>query len=77
METDESQSSEIGGPSLRLQTAVRLLLRPLVHLLLGRQVTYPLLTRLLKELYVEVASDEFAIEGKRLTDSRINLLTGR
>jgi hypothetical protein len=27
-------------------------------------------------LYVEVASDEFAIEGKRLTDSRINLLTG-
>ncbi len=53
-----------------------MLLRPLVHLLLSRQVTFPILTRLLKDLYVEVVSEEFAIEGKRLTDSRINLLTG-
>ena len=53
-----------------------MLLRPLVHLLLSKQITFPILTTLLKELYVEVASEEFQIEGKRLTDSRINLLTG-
>ena len=76
MESDEIDNPEIAGPSLRLQAAVRMLLRPLVHLLLSRQVTFPILTRLLKDLYVEVASEEFAIEGKRLTDSRINLLTG-
>lgn len=76
MESDETQNPEIAGPSPRLQAAVRMLLRPLVHLLLSRQVTFPILTQLLKDLYVEVASDEFAIKGKRLTDSRINLLTG-
>lgn len=76
MTSDENQNPQIGGPSQRLQSAVRMLLRPLVQLLLSRQITYPILTRLLKDLYVEVASDEFAIEGKRLTDSRINLLTG-
>jgi hypothetical protein len=76
MESDESQNPETSGPSLRLQAAVRRLLRPLVHLLLSRQVTYPNLTQMLKDLYVEVASDEFAIKGKRLTDSRVNLLTG-
>jgi hypothetical protein len=76
MESDETKNPEIAGPSLRLQAAVRMLLRPLVHLLLSRQLTFPILTRLLKDLYVEVASEEFAIKGKRLTDSRINLLTG-
>ncbi|MBW2294752.1 MAG: hypothetical protein JRG94_20935 [Deltaproteobacteria bacterium] len=76
MESDETKNPEIAGASLRLQAAVRMLMRPLVHLLLSRQLTFPILTRLLKDLYVEVASEEFAIKGKRLTDSRINLLTG-
>jgi hypothetical protein len=76
MESDDSQQSDLTGPSVRLLAAARLLLRPLVHLLLSRQVTYPILTGLLKQIYIEVATDEFAIEGKRLTDSRINLLTG-
>ena len=48
----------------------------LVHLLLSRQITFPILSGWLKEIYVEVARSEFAIEGKRLTDSRVHLLTG-
>lgn len=76
MKADESQPSDLAAPSARLLAAARMLLRPLVHLLLSRQVTFPILTGLLKQLYIEVASDEFALAGKRLTDSRINLLTG-
>lgn len=76
MAPDTSQSPDPADPSSRLIAAVRMLLRPLVHLLLSRQVTFPILTGLLKDLYVEVAASEFAITGKRLTDSRMNLLTG-
>jgi hypothetical protein len=52
------------------------LLRPLLRLLLAKGVTYPYLANLLKELYVEVASRHFQIEGKAQTDSRLSLLTG-
>lgn len=76
MAIEENQNPEPAGPSERLQAAVRMLLRPLVHLLLSKQITFPILAGTLKELYVEVASEEFEIEGKRQTDSRINLLTG-
>jgi len=56
--------------------AVTHLLRPLVRLLLRHQFTYPMLVRLLKEIYVEVAVNEFPVPGKAQTDSRISLLTG-
>jgi hypothetical protein len=76
MAVEDNQSPESAGPSRKLQSAIRMLLRPLVHLLLSKQVTFPILTGMLKELYVEVAGEEFEIAGKRQTDSRINLLTG-
>ena len=56
--------------------AIRWMLRPIIRLLVARQIPYPFLTNLLKEVYVEVAETEFALAGKRLTDSRISLLTG-
>ena len=59
-----------------LGRALRTLLRPLVRLLLAHQVTYPALTRLLKEVYVEVADVDFRLPTKRQTDSRVSLLTG-
>jgi hypothetical protein len=59
-----------------LVRALRHLLRPLVRLLLSNHITYPLLSNLLKSVYVEIAEREFALEGKRLSDSRLSLLTG-
>jgi len=59
-----------------LTRALRALLRPLVRLLLSRQITYPALTALLKEVYVEVADEDFQLPNKRQTDSRVSLLTG-
>ena len=59
-----------------LKRALRALLRPLVQLLLSRQITYPALASLLKEIYVAVADEDFQLPEKRQTDSRVSLLTG-
>ena len=63
-------------PPARLVDAVRRILQPLVRLLISYQLTYPLLLRILKSLYVEVAETEFSVGGAPLSDSRINLLSG-
>jgi hypothetical protein len=52
------------------------MLRPLVRLLLTHSITYPYLSNLLKSIFVEVATEEFRLQGKPQTDSRISLLTG-
>lgn len=59
-----------------LISALQRMLRPLVRLLVQKQVQYPLLSRILKGLYVDVAASDFPIEGRRLTVSRLSLLTG-
>jgi len=59
-----------------LARAVRGLLRPLVRLLIEKQVTFPMLSTWLRSIYVEVAEHELVLLGRRQTDSRISLLTG-
>ncbi|MGE7157134.1 DUF6502 family protein [Methylorubrum rhodesianum] len=59
-----------------LHGPVAQLLRPLVRLLVKRGITFPALTNLLRELYVNVAEYDFALPGKEQTDSRVSLLTG-
>lgn len=64
-----ADGSALHGPVARL-------LRPLVRLLVQRGITFPALTNLLRELYVNVAEYDFALSGKEQTDSRVSLLTG-
>ncbi len=64
------------GPSPALVSALRRLFSPLVRLLIARGVTYPYLCNVLKEVYVATAEDDFQIQDKVQTDSRISLLTG-
>lgn len=52
------------------------LLRPLVRLSIRAGMTFPALSQLLRELYVNVAEHDFALQGKEQTDSRVSLLTG-
>lgn len=52
------------------------MLRPLVKALVSHGVIFPAVVELLREVYVEVARDEFMVEGKQQTLSRINLMTG-
>ena len=69
--------SPVRGPlKAQFVAAIRRLLRPVVRQLVAYGIGYPALSRLLKQLYVEVAEQEFALPFKRLTDSRVSLLTG-
>jgi len=57
-------------------SAIRRMLRVVVHHLIAQGVTHPALTQMLKEIYLEVAETEFALPFKRQTDSRLALVTG-
>lgn len=72
----DSGNSPTGETSPALARAIRQLLRPLVALLIDHGLTYSWLIKNLKPLFVEVAENDFKLEGKRQTDSRICLLTG-
>jgi len=64
------------GPPEAIVAALRRVLRPIVRLLIAQGITLPFMTSLLKSLYVETAAEEFALDGRRPTDSRLTLLTG-
>ncbi|MEM8741904.1 MAG: DUF6502 family protein [Pseudomonadota bacterium] len=59
-----------------LLRALRRVLRPLVALMMARGLRYPELCDLLKAVYIETAERSFGIAGRRMTDSRLSLLTG-
>jgi hypothetical protein len=60
----------------KLHAPLARLLRPLVRLCIRSGMTFPALAQLLRELFVNVAENDFALEGKEQTDSRVSLLTG-
>ncbi len=62
--------------SALLLRALARLLRPLIRLAIQSGVTFPLLSELLRTLYVEVATQDLLTEPRTRTDSRISLLTG-
>ena len=59
-----------------LVKAVTLLCTPLIRLLIEKGITFPQFRELMKELYVEVADQHFALDDKKPSDSRIFVLTG-
>ncbi len=60
----------------KLMQAARRILRPLVRILLRNGIPSNALTELVRQTYVDVADEEFTIEGKRQTTARIAVLTG-
>ena len=74
--SDNNKKSQHGLPTKALTSSVKLMLRPLVGLLLDNGLTYTWFTKILKNIYVDVAEKEFSLPEKRQTDSRISLLTG-
>lgn len=59
-----------------LHSTLRKVLRPLVRFMLSQGINYTMILEDLKRVFVSVAEEEFIIEGKEQTDSRITLLTG-
>lgn len=74
--TDSEMTASNSMVSTAFVQALKRLLRPLIRLLLHKQVSYPYLCTLLKELYVDVAAHDFPLSGKKQTDSRLSLITG-
>src|SRR3990172_164175 len=63
-------------PAPALVRAIRHILRPLAPLMLASGVTYPLVSELLKGVFVAVAERDFRLDGRPMTDSRISLISG-
>lgn len=59
-----------------LSAAITTLLRPLVKVLLRNGIPFGAFADLAKRVYVEVATKEFAIPGRKQSKSRVSILTG-
>lgn len=59
-----------------LSGSVMQLMRPLVRILLRNGIAYGTLAELIRKVYVDVAFQDFAPEGKKQTVSRVSVLTG-
>ena len=59
-----------------LHSAVMRLLRPLVRILLRHGVPFNTFAEIARWVYVEVTDKDFAIEGRKQTDSRVSVITG-
>lgn len=59
-----------------LEQAVVALLRPLIRLVLKRGMAFGQFAELLKRAYVEAAEEDFTVPGRKLTISRVAVLTG-
>jgi len=59
-----------------LSAAVMTLLRPLVRILLRNGVPYGVFSDLAKRVYVDVATENFGLPGRKQSKSRVSILTG-
>ena len=73
MNSQVTSGGELPAP---LVVALRRVLRPLIRLLLSRGIQYQAFCNLVKSAYIEVAEEEFRLDDKPQTDSRLSLLTG-
>jgi hypothetical protein len=66
-------AGELPGP---LVAALRRVLRPLIRFLLSYGIRFQTFCDIVKSTYIQVAEEEFRLDSKAQTDSRISLLTG-
>jgi hypothetical protein len=59
-----------------IASATLKLLRPLVRILLRNGIPFRTFTELAKRVYVSVAAEDFAIEGRKPSVSRVSVITG-
>lgn len=59
-----------------ISSAVYILLRPLVRILLRNGIPYGSFAEIAKKVYVDVATTEFRLAGRKQSKSRVSILTG-
>ncbi len=64
------------GYKTALAKAAVTILRPLIKILIKNEFTHAELTELVRQTYVEVAYDSFALDDQKMTYSRAAVLTG-
>lgn len=69
-------SAETSKNQLLIANALKRVFRPFVKLMLANNLSYTFAIDVLKTLFVEVADQDFTIDNKRQTDSRISLMSG-
>ena len=57
-------------------TSARHLLKPIVRVAMRHGITFGEFSEVVKSAYVDVATDDFALPGKKQSDSRVAILTG-
>ena len=62
--------------AVAISAAVTNILRPLVRLLLRNGIPYRTFSDIAKRVYVDVATEEFRIPGRKQSKSRVSILTG-
>ncbi|MEO0421015.1 MAG: DUF6502 family protein [Pseudomonadota bacterium] len=67
---------QLPGDKSSVLAAFRRLMRPLVKMLIRQGVAFGEFAEVLKQVYVEVASDHYALPNKKISGSRIAILTG-
>jgi len=60
----------------KFAAAIRRMMRPIVRQLIAYGVSYPAFEQIVKEVFVEVAENDFALPFKRQTASRLAVVTG-
>lgn len=60
----------------KFAAALRRMMRPVVRQMIAYGLTYPAFDQMVKQLFVEVAEEDFALPFKRQTDSRLALVSG-
>ena len=66
----ESKASQV------LQSTLLRLLKPIVRMMIKHNVPLGSFVEILKHVYVTVAKEELELPGKKLSDSRISVVTG-
>lgn len=64
------------GPQQSIKRAILRIMRPLVRVMLRNGLAYADFAALVKGVFVEVASEDFDIPGKKQSVSRVSVLTG-
>jgi len=59
-----------------VSAAVGRLIRPLVRILLRNGIPFGAFADIVKRVYVEVATEEFGLPGRKQSKSRVSILTG-
>lgn len=72
----ENQIPPSVEPPRALVVALQTMLRPLVKLMIKQQIQHPFLSNLLKSIYIDVAETDFKLGEKKVTLSRLSVLTG-